>query len=221
MTDEKNNTGYRNTGNRNAGDYNTGDWNTGDWNTGHCNAGHYNAGDWNTGHYNTGDWNTGGRNTGYRNTGGWNAGNYNTGNRNTGNWNSTNKETGFFNTTQSDTVRVFNKPCNRKEWESANKPYLLYFDLVQWIPGGEMTDQEKFNNPTYKTTGGYLKTFDYKEAFQKSWNNASKEDREKVKALPNFDADVFYEISGIRVDEPSCAGKVVEIDGKKYKLTEV
>lgn len=212
MTDEKNNTG----------NWNTGDCNTGHCNAGDCNAGDCNIGDWNAGNWNTGNCNTGNCNTGDYNTGNWNTGHRNTGNCNTGDWNSADKETGYFNTKQSDTVRVFNKPCDRAVWDEAEKPSLLYFPLTEWIPESKMTDQEKIDNFTYKITGGYLRVYDYKEAFQKSWNNASKEDREKLKALPNFDADVFYEISGIRVDaEPSCAGKVVEIDGKKYKLTEV
>lgn len=37
----------------------------------------------------------------------------------------------------------------------------------------------------------------YKEAFLVAWNNASADDRMKVSKLPNFDNDVFLEISGI------------------------
>ena len=46
-------------------------------------------------------------------------------------------------------------------------------------------------------TGGYLKVFDYKEAFTKSVTEASKEDRDLIRALPNFNADIFLEISGV------------------------
>ena len=47
--------------------------------------------------------------------------------------------------------------------------------------------------------------------------------KERFVALPNFCPDIFEEITGIQVDaeEPTCEGKVVEIDGKKYRLTEV
>lgn len=37
----------------------------------------------------------------------------------------------------------------------------------------------------------------YKESFQKSWEDNSLEDNLRVKDLPNFDPDIFYEISGI------------------------
>ena len=182
-----------------------------------------NTGNWNTGNSNTGNRNTGYSNTGYWNTGSWNTGYSNTGCNNTGNWNACDHETGAFNTKQSDTIRVFNKDCSRKEWLEADKPEFLYFNLTEWVREEDMTDQEKEDNETFHTTGGYLKSYDYKEAFQKSWDEADAEDRAKLFKLPNFDAEVFKEISGIDVTEKtkSCAGKIVEIDGKKYKLEEI
>ena len=60
-----------------------------------------------------------------------------------------------------------------------------------------MTDKEKADNPDYEVVGGYLKVFDYKEAFQKSYDEASEEDKKLLIKLPNFDPDVFFEISGI------------------------
>ena len=168
----KNNTGYRNTGYRNTGDRNTGYRNTGDSNTGDSNTGH-----WNTGDSNTGDSNTGDRNTGHRNTG-----DRNTGDRNTGHWNTTNYETGFFNTIQSEYINVFNKPCKRIDWENAIKPNFIFFDITKW--------DEQQNKTIF---------IDYKQAFQESFKNATDEDIELLKKLPNFDADVFFEISGIRI----------------------
>jgi len=212
MTDNTSNTGSWNTGRRN-----TGGWNTGGWNTGHRNTGNSNTGGWNTGHRNTGNSNTANGNTGYSNTGSWNTGNWNT-----GNWNVCDRETGFFNTQEIKTIRVFNKDCAVAVWDQADKPCFLHFDLTEWICEGDMTDQEKIDNNTFHITGGYLKSYTYKEAFQKSWDEADEEDRAKLFELPNFDAEVFKEISGIDVTESpkSCAGKVVEIDGKRYKLEE-
>jgi len=42
---------------------------------------------------------------------------------------------------------------------------------------------------------------DYKSAFKLSWNKADKQDRAKIKKIPNFDKDMFFEISGIDVDK--------------------
>ena len=188
---------------------NTGDWNTGNWNTGNWNTGDWNTGNWNTGNWNTGNWNTGNRNTGYCNTGNWNTGNRNTGNCNTGNcntgnWNTGDWNTGFFNTITPETILAFNKECKKEEWENAIKPSFLYFNLIEWINESDMTEEEKQDNPSYTTTCGYLKEYEYKEAFQKSFNKLSAEEKKKqveqLKALPNFDKDIFYEISGIDIE---------------------
>ncbi len=163
--------------------------NKGNLNTGHSNTGESNTGDRNTGQRNTGHWNTGDRNTGHRNTGHWN----------TGHWNTVNFETGHFNTEPSDTIRVFNKECSRKEWENTFKPDCLYFDTKRWIFPDGMTDEEKEENPSYKTANGFLKTIEYKEAFRLSMEKASSGSIELVKKLPNFDAKVFFEISGFKI----------------------
>ena len=159
----------------NTGYYNTGICNTGNCNTGYCNTGDYNTGNWNTGYFNTGDWNT-------------------------GYWN-----TGYFNTITPDTILIFNKECKREEWNKAKKPTFIYFDLIDWVDGENMTEEEKQKHPEYKTTGGYLKEYGYKEAFQNSFNKLSAEEKknqvELLKALPNFDKDVFFEISGIDIDK--------------------
>ena len=43
--------------------------------------------------------------------------------------------------------------------------------------------------------------YDYKEAWRRSYDKATRKEQLAIKKLPNFDADVFYEISGIRVDD--------------------
>lgn len=69
-------------------------------------------------------------------------------------------------------------------WDSAYKPKFLFFRLTYWC--------EKENKQ---------KTKSYKEAFMASWMQADKQDRMRVKDLPNFDEGVFFEISGIRVSD--------------------
>ena len=204
------NTGNRNTGNRNTGDRNTGNRNTGNRNTGDRNTGNWNTGDWNTGDWNTGDWNTGDRNTGNRNTGNRNTGNRNTGNRNTGNrntgdWNKSSFNTGCFNTEES-TIMLFNKPSEwtYRDWLNSDARYLLMDipkDVVEWVYEEDMTEEEKKAYPTYKTTGGYLKVLDESECAQIWWDGLSEADRNKIKSIPNFDAEIFEQCTGIKVDE--------------------
>ena len=201
----KNCTGRCNTGNRNTGDWNTGDWNTGDCNTGDCNTGNRNTGDCNTGDWNTGDCNTGDWNTGNRNTGDWNTGNRNTGNRNTGDWNKSSFNTGCFNT-EEQKIMLFNKPSNMtySEWLDSDARYLLNQipkDVVEWVYEEDMTDEEKTAHPTYETTGGYLKVLDESECGQLWWGSLSDRRKEIIKAIPNFDAEIFFQCTGVRVDE--------------------
>jgi len=79
------------------------------------------------------------------------------------------------------------------------KPSFIYFNMNEWAYESDMTDTEKEKNPSYKAAGGFLRTYTYKEAWKKAFDSASKKDLELLKALPNFDADVFFEISGVRV----------------------
>ena len=203
------NTGNWNTGNWNTGDWNTGNWNTGDcntgdWNTGNCNTGNWNTGNWNTGDWNTGNWNTGDWNTGDWNTGNWNTGDCNTGDWNTGNWNTTNYSTGFFNSVEQN-IFLFNKPTSmsRNEIHSLKGIQILdwNFENSWWIYSVNMSDDEKKSNPTYETTGGYLKTVDFKTACKMMWENLSENERQEVMKLPNFDSNIFYEITGIIISK--------------------
>lgn len=202
------NTGHKNTGNWNTGNRNTGSWNAGNYNTGHKNTRDKNAGDENAGSYNTGYYNTGSGNAGNRNTGGWNAGNHNVGNWNAGDWN-----TGCLNTTEPK-VRIFNKDCDTPR-EKLEFPNYFYFDITEWILENDMTEEEKKVYPSYKVTGGYLKEYEYKEAFRKSWDKADDEDRRKTLSLPNWDNELFKEISGIDVE------KELGIKTKEYSVDEI
>ena len=186
----KNCTGRCNTGNRNTGNRNTGDCNTGNRNTGDCNTGNRNTGNWNTGNRNTGNWNTGNRNTGNWNTGDWNKSSFNT---------------GCFNT-EEQKITLFNKPSGMtyREWMDSDARYLLNQipkDVVEWVYEEDMTDEEKAAHPTYETTGGYLKVLDESECGQLWWGSLSDRRKEIIKAIPNFDAEIFFQCTGVRVDE--------------------
>lgn len=211
----RNCTGLRNTGSRNTGHYNTGNLNTGncntrDWNTGNYNTGNYNTGNHNTGNHNTGNWNTGDCNIGNYNTGDCNTGNYNTGNWNTGDWNTGDWNKSSFNNgcfmTEEPTIMMFNKPTSwtYQTWCNSDARYYLnqiprY--VVEWIYKNDMTDEEKENHPEYKTTGGYLKVLDETECAQMWWDNANEEVKQCIFDLPNFDAGIFKECTGIDVNK--------------------
>lgn len=137
------------------------------------------------------------------NTGSSNTGIYNSGDSNTGNWNSGHRNFGFFNTSAQDVIFCFNKPMKGM---FIAFPDFLYFDLTEWVCTHRMTDKEKEQHPEHTTTGGFLRVLSYKEAFRKSFEKAKakanwQQQLAELQAIPNFDANIFYEISGIKPEE--------------------
>ena len=169
--------------------------NTGKNCTGRCNTGDCNTGNRNTGNRNTGNWNTGNRNTGNRNTG----------NRNTGDWNKSSFNTGCF-MTEEQKIMFFNKPSDwtYNDWLRSNARHLLNRipkNVVEWIYSEDMTDEEKAEHPTHETTGGYLKVLDESDCGQLWWGSLSDRQKNIIKALPNFDPEIFEQCTGINVNE--------------------
>jgi|CXWL01.1.fsa_nt_gi hypothetical protein len=176
----------------NSGDWNSGDWNSGCSNSGDRNSGYSNSGDRNSGDNNSGYSNSGGRNSGDSNSGDWNSGDNNSGDWNSGDWNS-----GFFNNKEPDEILVFGKYIKKINFEQCIKPDFLYFNLCYWVNESVMTDDDKKDDPGFFVRGGQLRKRDYKEAFKLSWDNADKENRELIRLIPGFDAEIFFDISGI------------------------
>ena len=189
------NSGYRNSGNRNSGNCNSGDGNSGNGNSGSCNSGY-----WNSGYRNSGYWNSGDGNSGSCNSGNWNSGYWNSGSCNSGNWNSGNWNSGYFNV-DSPLVRVFGKETDVKK-EDIDFPSWLYFDLTQWVSHDTATDKEKKEHKNeIEISGGFLKVLDYKEAFRLAWSKAEFSERKKLFSLPNWNNEIFMQISGIDAEK--------------------
>ena len=198
-----------NTGKGCTGLCNSGDWNSGDWNSGNRNSGNRNSGDWNSGNRNSGDWNSGDCNSGNWNSGDWNSGNRNSGNWNSGDWNSGdwNKcsfSNGCFNTAEPK-IYLFNKPSDWTyiDWLNSDARYLLNQipgDVLEYVWFEDMTDEEKTAHPEAKVTGGYLKQLDNSECGSIWWRGLNDYEKSIIKAIPNFDKEIFKEITGVDVD---------------------
>ena len=144
--------------------------------------------------------NSGDRNSGNLNSGNWNSGDRNSGNLNSGNWNSGDWNSGNLNSTNAP-LRIFNRETNVSR-ESIRYPNFFYFDLTQFVSYDTATDEErKEHKRDIEVCGGFLKTIPYKDAWRKSWDKASDEDRRRVLDLPNWDNEVFKEITGIDVEK--------------------
>ena len=173
-------------------------------NTGKACTGRCNSGDWNSGNCNSGDWNSGNRNSGNWNSGNWNSGNWNSGDWNSGDWNKTSFSNGCFNTV-SPKIYMFNKPTDWtfEQWFNCRARYLLnQIDdcPLEYVWFDTMSDGEKAAHPEAETTGGYLKERTTADNARKWWAGLSADDRNIIFSLPNFDAVIFKEITGIDVD---------------------
>ena len=65
----------------------------------------------------------------------------------------------------------------------------------------DVTYEEKEQHPEYKTTGGYLKVLDESECGQIWWGSLPERQKNIIKSIPNFDAEIFEQCTGIKVDE--------------------
>lgn len=158
----------------------TGFRNSGNCNSGDCNSGNYNSGNWNSGNWNSGDWNS-------------------------GDWNKTSFSNGCFNTSEPK-IYLFNKPSawTYRDWEHSCAYNLLSQiknDFLEYVFYETMTNEEKVAHPEAEVTGGYLKNRANKDDARNWWKDLSKSDKDCIKSIPNFDADIFEEITGINVNE--------------------
>ena len=156
-------------------------------------------------------------NSGKYNTGYYNTGNCNSGNCNTGNYNAGDCNTGAFNT-DCPKMRIFNKEIDMTVKEFYEK-YSLYADipLNRWVNKDKMTKEEKKTVENWEIMGGYVKTLEYKEACQIWWEENPSE-HERFLTLPNFDAGIFKEITGIDVEKPET---MILVNGKKYSASTI
>ena len=159
-------------------------------------CGRFNSGNKNSGYANSGYANSGNKNSGYAN-----SGNANSGNRNSGDWNKCNGSNGVF-CTEEPTIRIFDKDTNMTLNEFINSKYnkalcSVKLKLTEWI---WYTKEEMEEDDDKKATKGYLKNYTYKEACANWWSELTEENKEIIMNIPNFDADKFEEITGIKID---------------------
>ena len=140
---------------------------------------------------NTGEGNSGKRNSGDCNSGCYNSGDYNSG----------------YCNTNSPKVRMFNHETKFSfDDESILRFRKILLDCPQsykysdFIDKSEMSEEEIIRHPECETIGGYIKTIIVEADKQKWWDeDVSDDDKEFIKSLPYFDAEIFYECVGIRI----------------------
>ena len=104
---------------------------------------------------------------------------------------------------------MFNKETDLK-WDDIDHPHFDEFYLTKWISESDMTDEEKKADPQFFVRQGYLKTFEWNEAWANFWKDTDEKNRQRLINLPNFDPKIFKDITGIDVE--------VKTDKKKQEL---
>lgn len=220
------NSGHLNRGSHNAGSHNLGDYNIGSHNLGGYNAGDYNMGSLNTGKCNIGDTNPGSHNIGDRNAGSFNSGSLNSGSfnhgsknsgcgnvgcNNSGYYNKTDNSNGAFNTVEPE-IWLFNKPSGwtfRKFKDSDAYKVLsekLMLESLLPIPRAkvinydDLTDEDKLDFPNCEIARCRIAEDDNSanvSKIQSRWDALSDIEKHVVMSLPNFDPQLFFDITGI------------------------
>ena len=134
-------------------------------------------------------------NTGKDNTGLFNSGNRNSGNRNSGNYNSgdfcsCDYSSGIF-MTKKITYEAFNKQLTEEGYdaliESEGFTILQRFRLYSFKTRTEKNGQKRLIHLSYKAS------------WRMFWQSLTPMQKLTIKRMPHFDADVFYEITGIKL----------------------
>ena len=143
------------------------------------NTGLFNSGNWNSGDWNSGDWNSGS----------YNSGDWNSGNWNSGDWNSCNYSNGVFCNQEDKDIRIFNKPSGmslEEFWDSK------YYEALR----SEPLELTYWDDKSKK-----LKCRSYKDACAIWWSKLTEKNKKIIQEIPNFDPEIFFDITGIDVKE--------------------
>ena len=100
---------------------------------------------------------------------------------------------------------MFNKPSEwtYRDWLNSYARCLLNKipgDILEYVLFENMTSEEKAAHPEAEVTGGYLKQIDNSECGFIWWHKLSDYEKRIIKTIPNFDKEIFKEITGIDVD---------------------
>ena len=141
---------------------------------------------------NTGLFNSGDRNSGNRNSGDMNSGNRNSGDMNSGVFNKTNNSNGVFCNVEPK-ICIFNI---QTDWTLKEFYQSKYWDAIcsSEFP---LTEWEQDAEAAENGVDGKLKVNTYEEACRRWWDGMSKVNKKIIKEIPNFDIDVFCDITGI------------------------
>lgn len=136
------------------------------------------------------------------NTGLFNSGNLNSGNLNSGDRNSGDRNSGIFNKTDGSNgvfCNVEPKICIfniQTDWTLKEFFNSKYYDAII-SSDFPLTDWVNDDNPAENGVDGKLIVNTYEDACKRWWDGMTQANRDIIKSIPNFNIDVFCDITGI------------------------
>lgn len=120
-------------------------------------------------------------------------------------------------------LMIFNKKVSEEVYNNTMKlinAKNIKLPIAKWTEYKDLPKDEQ--TTTTKQLNGKLKTLSYQDAWKQMWSEFSADDKNFFKSLPNFDWEIFTEITGIEITDDIClSGKKVkvEVDGKTFTAT--
>ena len=71
--------------------------------------------------------------------------------------------------------------------------------MTEWVFESDMDETEKTKHPESHILGGYLNAYNFKDACKIMWDKLTKEEKDIIKNIPNFNPSKFELITGIKV----------------------
>ena len=141
-----------------------------------------NTGLFNSGNRNSGDLNSGNRNSGYRNSGYLNSGIFN----------KTSYSNGVF-CNQEPKICIFNI---QTDWTLREFINSKYYDAIM-SSDFPLTEWKYSETVTENGVDGELIVNSYETACKRWWENMTDGNKQIIKSIPNFDIDIFCDITGL------------------------
>ena len=130
------------------------------------------------------------------NTGLFNSGYRNSGDLNSGIFNKTNGSNGVFCNVEPK-ICIFNI---QTDWTLKEFYNSKYYDAIL-SSDFPLTEWKFDDNPAENGVYGKLVVNTYEDACRRCWDGMAKENKEIIKSIPNFNIDVFCDITGIDKSE--------------------
>ena len=118
-------------------------------------------------------------------------------------------------------LRVFNQDVSEARYDEVKEVITdneIKITLTKWTDYDKLKKSEQ--TATAEQLGGLLKTFSYEDAWLNFWNEATPKQKNCILNLPEFDAGIFKEITGIDCSKKdSVAEEAIKLlESKGYKI---